>query len=465
MPKFNLSRLISFPNIQINQIKSRDRFIFIHCETTNERPHCLFCDESGPRIHQYHYRKVKESLIRGRLPILTVKMKRYKCRKCHKTFNEKLPGILPYKRLTERMQREIYWSCENFSDLKKVRKHTSCGSKTIYERYYKQLQLKQRMRDNTPWPKTIGIDEHAFTKNKKRGHRDFVTLIVDYNNSKPRELLPTKNSAELQKMLQHIPGRENVKNVAMDLSGSYRSFAKSFFPNAKIIADHFHVVRLMHPAINRMRKEITGDQRKHPLRKMLLKNGFNLKVFERKAIHRWLDSYPQLKEVYMAKEALHRLYRCRGTKKARQCLIKILDWLALSNLKELKRLRKTLMSWKDEILNYFENRITNAKTEGFNNVAKSIILKYLKFFGIKSIAPGQNRNRMRGLGYGIKNDGIHKREKENIQKMKNFRAKGYSYEKIANIFNTMKIPTKTRRGKWHRKTINQILNSLEHSLK
>ena len=66
--------------------------------------------------------------------------------------------------------------------------------------------------------------------------------------------------------------------------------------------------------------------------------------------------------------------------------------------------------------------------------------------------------RKRGLGYGAKNEGVHKRELQNIQKMKEFRAKGYSYEKIANIFNTMKIPTKTRRGKWHRKTIHQILN-------
>ena len=74
--------------------------------------------------------------------------------------------------------------------------------------------------------------------------------------------------------------------------------------------------------------------------------------------------------------------------------------------------------------------------------SRSTVLKYLRIHGIESIAPGKNRKRKRGLGYGIKNDGIHKRELQNIQKMKDFRAKGYSYEKIANIFNTMKIPTK-----------------------
>lgn len=378
MSNYNLTRLFALPNLKIDQIKSHKRFIYLFCHSTKERPQCIYCGDKV-RVHQYLSREVKHSVIGGKLQILIIKMKRFRCRGCHKTFNESFDGIKPYKRLSEKMQREIYWACETFADLKKVRKYTLCGSKTIYKRYYSRLNEKQKMRQNTPWPKTIGIDEHGFTRNKKRGHRDFVTLIVDYNNSKPKELLPTRNSAELQQMLKDIPGRENVKNVAMDLSGTYRSFAKSFFPNAKIIADHFHVVRLLHPTINRMRKQITGDKRKHPLRKLLLKNGYKLDVFERKTIWRWLENYPDLKDVYFAKEAMHRLYRCRGRNKARRSLIKLLDWLALSKVPELKRLRKTLMNWKEEILNFFENRITNAKTEGFNNVAKSIIKRAYGF--------------------------------------------------------------------------------------
>ena len=55
-----------------------------------------------------------------------------------------------------------------------------------------------------------------------------------------------------------------------------------------------------------------------------------------------------------------------------------MDWLASTKIDELKRLRKTLMSWKTEILNYFKKRITNAKTEGFN-VCKSIIKRAYGF--------------------------------------------------------------------------------------
>jgi transposase len=55
--------------------------------------------------------------------------------------------------------------------------------------------------------------------------------------------------------------------------------------------------------------------------------------------------------------------------------------MADSKLKEIKTLRKTLMKWRQEILNYFRTGITNARTEGFNNIAK---LLQRNAFGFKS---------------------------------------------------------------------------------
>ena len=72
------------------------------------------------------------------------------------------------------------------------------------------------------------------------------------------------------------------------------------------------------------------------------------------------------------KEAIHKLYRCKGKNLAAKSLTKLSDLLALTKLKELKSLRKTLMSWREEILNYFENKLTNARTEGFNTVCKQL---------------------------------------------------------------------------------------------
>ena len=51
---------------------------------------------------------------------------------------------------------------------------------------------------------------------------------------------------------------------------------------------------------------------------------------------------------------------------------RLTDQLAGSPIPELQTLRRTLMSWRFEILTYFASRITNGRTEGFNNKAKLV---------------------------------------------------------------------------------------------
>jgi hypothetical protein len=94
--------------------------------------------------------------------------------------------------------------------------------------------------------------------------------------------------------------------------------------------------------------------------------------------------------------------------------------------------------------------------------ARTTVLKYLKIFNIPIREVGSNSVRKRGVPYGAKyihrQEIEHKRELDNIKKMKELRARGFSYWKIADIFNTMSIPTKSGKGRWHAKSIHQILN-------
>ena len=325
-------------------------------------------------VHDRRVVNIKDAPQFGKTKILKITKKRFRCvgLGCKKVFTEQIDGIQKSGRITERMSREILYTCDKFANMKAVAKHTKLGHKTIYEKHYRQLELEWRKRKNDPWPKTVGIDEHSWLKNKKYGHREFATIVVDYNNKRVREVVPGRISGQLDQSLRYIPGRDRVKNVVMDLSKPYKSFAKDFFPNAKLIADKFHVVRLLNTTINIYRKKVTGDKRKNPVRKLLLKSAIKLDYDTRRTLERWLKEHPELEEVYYAKEALLKIYRCKGWKKAKRSFGILLDALALSKIKELQRLRRTLMEWRSEILNYFENRITNARTEGYNNVCKQL---------------------------------------------------------------------------------------------
>jgi transposase len=315
--------------------------------------------------------RVKDAPIRGKIIWLEIVKRRFWCKACRKPFTEPVPGISKGKRTTERYRAEILWAAERFSDLKSVRKAYQCSNRFLYQVVNERLELEIRKRQD-PWPTTIGIDEHSFQK-RRTGPLPFVSLIADYNRKRVLELVPGKTQADMEYHLSHIPERENVRNVVIDLTDGYRNFVQSFFPRALLIADKFHVLRLLHGPINRTRKEITGDRRSLVIRKLLLASGHRLDHFTKFAVWKWLDEHPNLKELYSWKERLHGFYRIKGYNRAKRALYGMLDAMASSLLPEIQTLRKTLRRWRYEILNYFScNGLTNARTEGYNNKAKVI---------------------------------------------------------------------------------------------
>ena len=372
MPNKKLTQFLLLPELELLDFfhKADARVITLHCKVTTSSAFCPHCGVETIKVHDTRTVRILDSPHSGRMRILKIKKRRFRCTEpiCKKVFTQNVPGISKRARVTERMNREILYCADKYANLKEVQKHTKLGSKTIYQKHYRQLEIEWRKRKNDPWPKTVGIDEHSWLRNKKGGYREFATVVVDYNNKRVKELIPSRIVGQLNMALDYIPGRGRVKNVVLDLSKPYKSFAKGFFPNAQLIADKFHVVRLLNPAINKYRKDITGDKRKNPIRKLLLKSSVRLDYDTRKMIEKWLKEHPDLESIYYAKEALLKLYRCKGRKKAKRSLCLLLDALAISKIKELQRLRRTLMEWSNEILNYFENRITNARTEGYNNV-------------------------------------------------------------------------------------------------
>ena len=106
-----------------------------------------------------------------------------------------------------------------------------------------------------------------------------------------------------------------------------RSFAREFFPNARIIADKFHLIRLANHAVNLKRLEIMKDpksylqkSRKNPLRKILLTNGKRLHFTQKRSLIYVFDRYRELEAFYKVKEMIHNLYEIRGYKRAAKAL-------------------------------------------------------------------------------------------------------------------------------------------------
>jgi len=195
------------------------------------------------------------------------------------------------------------------------------------------------------------------------------------------EVVEGKSADELKAALDHIPGRENVRWVALDMSDSYRNFARDFFPNAQLVADKFHVLRLVTPAIHRYLKALGLGREALPLYRILRRNPLTLDYKWRWRLRTWLADKPALRELCDIREALFRLYRTKGHRRAKEALTRLTDAMALSSLPEVATLRTTLVRWRREIVAYFVCRLTNARTEGFNGKAKLVIRRA---YGYKS---------------------------------------------------------------------------------
>ena len=371
MNSSRFERTFVLPHLEIVDIVKKKGIWRFFLKTQRRPMVCLRCASICKKIYDQRNIKLRDEKIRNFHVILHVQKKRYWCKSCKRPQTETLDGVLPGKRTTQRYKRWIMKLCESYSCLEDVRREAKCSKDFVYKAYYEQLDLESRKRRN-PWPKVIGIDEHSFKRRRGYGGTEFASMIVDHKNKKVIEVVEGKTTAALDHSLAYIPGASNVEVATLDMCDSFRGFVKKHFPNAQIVADKFHVLRLLNHSINRVRKEITGDRRTLRVRRLLMRSRKNLSYEDKRELDCFLSYHPRLEELYEWKERLHSFYRVRGYFRAKEAFLFMLDEMSRSRSPEIIRLRKTLQKWNVEILNYFRHRYTNARVEGFNNVAKTI---------------------------------------------------------------------------------------------
>jgi transposase len=144
-----------------------------------------------------------------------------------------------------------------------------------------------------------------------------------------------------------------------------------------MIADKFHVVKLMHPVIHEYRKKVINEnelskKRNNPVIRLLVTYRKKLRVMQRWALDQFLDLNPELKEVYWYQQRLYSMYKIKGYNHARGALQSLLDDMGRSKIRAVQSYRQTFKKWYWEILNYFSTGLNNGRTEGYNRKAKLV---------------------------------------------------------------------------------------------
>lgn len=349
-------------------------------EKLNSDSPCLRCGSVNTIKAGRCTTTVREEPIRSvPLRVKIHKHRRY-CKDCKKTFTEPVEGIWPRRRSTQRFRTAVAKACGRSKDLATVSLYHKVSHGFVYKVCFEQLEIKLREhKQRFKWPEVIGLDEHFFRR--KNGVTEFVSVFTDLKRKMMFEMAHGKDRASLELQLKEIPGQENVKVVVIDMSSTYRSFAKKFFPNAKIVADKFHALRLITPSIMKAGKEIHGHRKELSIRRKLLCNRMNLDYFVRVEIDQYLKNHSKLNELYRWKERIYEFYRIKGFARANVAFHKLMNAMSESSLEEIQKLLRTFKRWKHEIIRYFENGYTNGFTERMNGTGK---LVQRRAFGYKS---------------------------------------------------------------------------------
>ena len=164
----------------------------------------------------------------------------------------------------------------------------------------------------------------------------------------------------------------------MDLSSTYRSISKKYFPNALIVADRFHVIRLINQKFLDAWKEIDPVKRTNiGLVSLFRRKPCNLKPHQQLKLRAYLKTKPMLEAMYDFRNRLHALLMQRGLsqnsiRKSIKEYLKAIEFLRQTKFKSLNTLADTLESWQEEILRMLRFSRSNAATEGFHNKMEKI---------------------------------------------------------------------------------------------
>ncbi len=210
---------------------------------------------------------------------------------------------------------------------------------------------------------------------------------------------------DIIEVLRKIPDqkRRAVQEVTLDMAANMNLVVQRCFREAKRVTDRFHVQRLTCDAVQELRIKYRWqalDEENEQIRKAkaaqtnftpeVLENGDTLKqllarsrylLFKDK--HKWTDSqkqrakllferYPRLQKAYDLSCELGTIYRkCTCWEQAYKKLAVWCQQVELANIESFRTVSKTLETHYESILNFFNNRSTNAAAESFNAKIKA----------------------------------------------------------------------------------------------
>jgi transposase len=390
-----IEQLLNIPGICVLGVKYDKHTIECQIESTQGYSMCHTCGQKATEFHEHEKElELRHLPLCGRQVMLRLRPKRHRCLYCEGavTTTERADWYDAKAGCTKAYAEFLLLELVNGTLQDVTKKHgvTYDVVRGILKRY---------VRGEVDWSQIktlslLGVDEISLLK----GHSDFVTLVSAHDETgKPIVLavLKGREKKPLVDFLKTIPKRlqETIKEVCTDLYDGFINAVEEVLPQAKIVADRFHIAKLYRAAVDALRKiemkELKAILTKEEYARLkgvlwaLRKRHENLEPEEQALLDRLFEASPSLRKAYNLREKLTRLFDKKHSKKSGRRAIR--RWMAAvreSGLNCFDNFLTTLENRMDLITNYFISRSSSGWVEGLNNKIK--VLKR-RAYGVKNL--------------------------------------------------------------------------------
>lgn len=373
-----LTQLLGLPGIEVeNYYDLGDQFI-LEVEAMTTQVTCPRCGQSSSHLHQNHWYLARDLSISGRTVFLKVNRRQFKCHTCGKPFSETLDFIGNRRKQTDRFAQWIVQQVLH-SDVHNVAAQNNLSDEEVWSMV--QYISKKKLQINLSCLKRLGLDEIALRK----GQGDYIVVLVDLERKVPIGFAPSRKQADISKVLEAWGEAtlRQIVEVSIDLSGNYKGLVDKLLPNAQVVADRFHVMKLVNQDLDAARKalgkanqEQTNEVEKRRIEAVLkqskyalLKPEENLTLKQKAKLEDIRKVLPSLAQMHQHKEAFRAIFE--QAEDWNDGSFQLLDWLAEAQ-EAFKESVGTICRWFGEVTAYFDNRTTSGAVEGINNKLKLI---------------------------------------------------------------------------------------------
>ncbi len=220
--------------------------------------------------------------------------------------------------------------------------------------------------------------------------------MIDHTNRRVLEVLENRDKASVRAYLE--AGKSNglfayLEEFTTDMWDGYVEAVKEVFgATVRVTIDRFHVMKNFQDHLTDARRQIQRELTKEEAqalkgtRWLWVTNPENLTAEQRTELEQLKQRFPRLKALVEHRETLQQVFEDRTIADAPTGAARLRAWIdqaRQAGLKGLDKFCRTLENWLDKIANYFINRASNGRTEGFNHGLRSILWRA---FGMKNFA-------------------------------------------------------------------------------